>query len=238
MSSTIQIKINQEYHDLVPRPSKTDYNSLKNSIKQDGLHLPIILNQDGIILDGHTRYQICRELKIKPNYEIKKFVDSYEEKKFVAIANLSRRHLTLFQKGEILKTWWIEQRDSRRTRAGHNISKTRQGTPYKKTERLNMRVVYMLGCSHNTACALLFLLRKADKQVITRLRNGTLAIATAEREVKLNNGIKYIRKTRFDYGSYPTHRFCLRCKTETIPAKKIQCHVHATLCCPKCGWGV
>lgn len=235
MSSTVQIQIKKEYFDLVPRPTKEDYNSLKNSIKEDGLHLPIIINQNGIILDGYTRYQICQNLGMEPIHEIKIFHDPYEEKKFVVITNLSRRHLNLFQKAEILKIWWIEQREVGFKTRGNNTWKTRRGMKYNPKERLNMRVAKMLGCSHNTACEMLYLLRKADKKTINMLRNGTIQIRTAYRNVKSNQNEKIsITIPKRNYLRYPT---CLRCKSETI--QSINCHVHTEGCCsnPKCGWG-
>ena len=35
---------------------------LKDSIKQDGLHYPIVVSSAGEILDGHHRHKICKEL--------------------------------------------------------------------------------------------------------------------------------------------------------------------------------
>ena len=44
------ITINPEYSSLVYPLSKSEYELLKNSIKEKGLHLPIIVNQDNVIL--------------------------------------------------------------------------------------------------------------------------------------------------------------------------------------------
>ena len=46
---------------------------LKDSIKKDGLHYPIVVNSKGEILDGHHRYRICKELDIPIKSEIKIF---------------------------------------------------------------------------------------------------------------------------------------------------------------------
>ena len=95
MMKSLVIRTKKEYLELVPRPSKEDYKSLKNSIKEDGLHLPITVNQNGVILDGHTRNAICKELGIKPIFEVMKFDDEFDEKRFVVTTNLSRRSLNL-----------------------------------------------------------------------------------------------------------------------------------------------
>ena len=95
------ITINPDYSELVYPLSDLEYQSLKNSIKDDGLHNSIIVNSKGEILDGYHRYKICRELKIPVKYEIKCLNNSLEEKKFVIDTNLKRRQLNEFQKGEL-----------------------------------------------------------------------------------------------------------------------------------------
>ena len=61
----MMIKTSQEYASLVPQLSTEEYESLKQSIKENGLWFPIVVNKDGVILDGHHRYKACQELGIK-----------------------------------------------------------------------------------------------------------------------------------------------------------------------------
>src|SRR4051812_31397825 len=77
--NTVRIKINDEYAKLVPEIPQSDYQSLKASIKENGLFVPIILNQYGIILDGHHRYRACQELEIEPRTMEREFEDSLLE---------------------------------------------------------------------------------------------------------------------------------------------------------------
>ena len=58
--------IKSEYAGLVPALSSQEYQSLKRSIKENGQYVPIIINSNNIILDGHHRFRICKELGIKP----------------------------------------------------------------------------------------------------------------------------------------------------------------------------
>jgi ParB-like chromosome segregation protein Spo0J len=58
-----KIMVNPEYASLVPELSPEECESLKQSIKEaNGLYVPIIANEDGIILDGHHRFKACQEL--------------------------------------------------------------------------------------------------------------------------------------------------------------------------------
>jgi site-specific DNA-methyltransferase (adenine-specific) len=99
--STTTIKINSEYSKLVTPLSNAEYESLKNSVKEDELHYPIIINAKGEILDGHHRFRICKELDIPIKYENKYFDNVIEEKRFVIDINLKRRQLNDFQKSEL-----------------------------------------------------------------------------------------------------------------------------------------
>ena len=92
------IKISEEYYRLVPPLPTEEYNQLKSSIRTNGLYLPIIINENGIILDGHHRFKVCNELKIQPKYKIKKFENKTDEIIFVGECNLQRRQLTPLQR--------------------------------------------------------------------------------------------------------------------------------------------
>ena len=94
----MQLTINPEYDRLVPVLSKDDYENLKNSIKINGQWIPILANPEGVILDGHNRFDICEELGIKPKFALREFASKLLEKKFVIECNLQRRHLNDFQK--------------------------------------------------------------------------------------------------------------------------------------------
>jgi ParB-like chromosome segregation protein Spo0J len=96
-----QIRINPEYSSLVPEPSPEESESLKKSIKENGLYVPIIVNQNGIVLDGHHRYKACQELGIEPKTQVKEFKDKSDEQLFVIDCNLIRRQLNNFQRTEL-----------------------------------------------------------------------------------------------------------------------------------------
>ena len=99
--STTTIKINFEYSKLVNPLSQLEYVALKNSIREDGLHYPIVINSKGEILDGHHRYKICKDLDMPIKCEVKYFDNLGEEKRFVIDINLKRRQLNDFQKAEL-----------------------------------------------------------------------------------------------------------------------------------------
>ena len=92
-----------EYVNLIPRVSTSDYESLKQSIKEHGgLLMPIILNQDKVVLDGHNRLRACIELGLPVSYSIKDFTGRpLDELKYVLTVNLHRRLQDEFQRAEV-----------------------------------------------------------------------------------------------------------------------------------------
>lgn len=94
----MQIHTIPEYENLVEQVSDKEYDKLKKSIEEDGLHYPIAVNEDGVVLDGHHRRRVCIELGIPLKYNIMRFANILLEKKFVIVSNLKRRQLSDYQK--------------------------------------------------------------------------------------------------------------------------------------------
>src|SRR5918995_865531 len=100
--SKLQIRIKSEYASMVPKQSPEEYESLKQSIKEEnGLYVPIIVNQNCIVLDGHHRYKACQELGIEPETVVKEFNNELDEQLFVVDCNLVRRQLNSFRRTEL-----------------------------------------------------------------------------------------------------------------------------------------
>ena len=130
------LTVNPEYSSLVHPLSDLEYETLKNSIKEDGLYYPIIVNPKVEILDGHHRYQICKELGIIPQlkHEVKYFKDSIEEKKFVIDINLKRRQLNNFQKAELAYKLAEIESERARFRQLSKLKDVKENLPFPSIE--------------------------------------------------------------------------------------------------------
>ncbi|KKK50295.1 hypothetical protein LCGC14_3126430, partial [marine sediment metagenome] len=95
------LTVNSEYEKLVSPLSSEEYASLKKSIKEDGLWMPILVNPGGEILDGHHRFRACLELNIPTKHAVREFENKLLEKRFVIECNLKRRQLNDFQIAEL-----------------------------------------------------------------------------------------------------------------------------------------
>jgi hypothetical protein len=96
-----QINTSQKYASLIPELSPQEYESLRQSIKENGLYFPIVVNQNGTILDGHHRNRACKELGIIPEILIRESKGKQDEWLFIINSNLKRRQLNSFQRTQV-----------------------------------------------------------------------------------------------------------------------------------------
>lgn len=86
---------------MAPKMLPNEFQALRESVKQNGLFYAIVVNKDGILLDGHNRYEMCRELGIEARVEVKSFSDLLHEKIFICESAGKRRNLNEWQKIEL-----------------------------------------------------------------------------------------------------------------------------------------
>jgi ParB-like chromosome segregation protein Spo0J len=96
----MELKINTELENLVPKMNEEEFNELKESILKDGQQEPIEVMSDGTIIDGHNRYKACQIVGVEPKYTIID-IDTIEEAKHRSyLNNINRRNLNTYQKVE------------------------------------------------------------------------------------------------------------------------------------------
>ena len=86
---------------MIPALSIKEYEQLKESISENGLLVPIVVNQQGVILDGVHRYLACKVLGIPIKSITTQFNDSYQENLFQIEVNLQRRQMNAYQRIEV-----------------------------------------------------------------------------------------------------------------------------------------
>lgn len=91
---------------LIPFPNIEDRERLKNDIAEKGV-LESLWLYEGKILDGRTRYGICLELDVKPDFKPFKGPGSAES--FVISMGINRRHLSSSQISAIGVDQYLDQ---------------------------------------------------------------------------------------------------------------------------------
>jgi hypothetical protein len=79
---------------LFPLLIGEEYERLVAGIKVSGQNLPIVLDQNGSVVDGRNRYRALLDLGIEPKFETRVFENDTQLSQYLFNANIARRHLT------------------------------------------------------------------------------------------------------------------------------------------------
>lgn len=99
MARTQKRKLKTPFAELVPPLSSAEFQVLKADIEANGIRVPVMIDEDGNILDGHHRYQ-CDD---DPPTVVVSGLRELEKKAFVIKANVARRNLSPDQKKELTR---------------------------------------------------------------------------------------------------------------------------------------
>ena len=139
------------------------YEALKDYIKKSGLLKPLIVNKDNILLSGHARYRICKELGYeKVPVQRAPFSDPKAEDEFLIKDNLLTRTLSAIEIGK----------------AGIHLEHLAK--KYQRTGKpLRDIVAKTLGISSFQYVKMKAILAWGDPEMIARVDRGELSVAKA-----------------------------------------------------------
>mgnify|MGYP000855392804 CR=1 FL=1 len=82
-----------------PSLDKAESEDLVNSIKENGLRNPIVMDKIGQVVDGRNRLRACLKAGVEP--EFTQLDDSVDVVQFILDLNIHRRHLTTSQRASL-----------------------------------------------------------------------------------------------------------------------------------------
>lgn len=162
----IIIKVKEEYLSLVPRPTKEERMALKEDINLHGQHDPIVVNRNGFILDGYTRYEICQELGLEVKYRVQEFATEEEEKRYVINCNVNRRQLNAFQRVELYYQMYLIEKEKAKERLNHGRG-------------AGEIIGNNIGSSRTTVTRAVYILEHGDQELQDKVRRGVLSVDIA-----------------------------------------------------------
>lgn len=91
----MSFKIDEEFERLIPPLKPEEFESLKDSILEDGCRDPLVVwGETGLLLDGHNRFRICTENNIIFKVQLKSLPDRETALDWIDRNQLGRRNLT------------------------------------------------------------------------------------------------------------------------------------------------
>ena len=128
----------QDYQ-VMPPLTAEEYAELKSDIEKRGVMVPIEFDEQGNVLDGHHRLQICAELGIKDFPKVIRAGMTEEEKRTHARKlNMARRQLNRDQKQELIREQLRETpgKSDRQISQALGVSHVTVGTQRKHLESI------------------------------------------------------------------------------------------------------
>lgn len=151
------MSLQMKFEDVLPPLSSEEFEALAADVKANGVLNPVLIDEDGVILDGHHRYKIDKKAPTKTLRGL-----TEEEKiAFVYRSNFSRRNLSHDQRRDLLKKM--------KTAA----LRWRTVDPHRWTQR---RIGEALGVSQQ--CVAIWLKGEAKPTTNTNTCNGGTSAAT------------------------------------------------------------
>jgi ParB-like chromosome segregation protein Spo0J len=210
-----ELKEVQKWKDLFPRPTKEQYEALKHDIAVHGQLEPITVVRDAqgnlLIVDGYTRFQICRELGKEPKYVVNEDLKTETDViHFIRQKNAMRRNLSTFVRIEsVLKCYEALLESARRGRPRKNVA-----PGYNFAEPKIETLAKQIGVHRVTLQKALYILQHADESLKEELRQGKVGIKKAYHRLRKNMAQQQTQKLKSD---------------------KVSVSKHIIITCPHCG---
>ena len=173
-----KITIDPEFKAAIPAHRPEERDGLEASILADGAIISPLVIWEGILLDGHNRYEIALKHKLKfPTVEME-FKDREEALIWIRSHQLNRRNLSDFARTELvlaLKKDLAAQAKKRQGRKPENIVHN-EGTMFGRTRDA---VAEAAGVSHSTVDKVETVIADATPAIADMARAGTISTAAA-----------------------------------------------------------
>lgn len=190
------ICIDKEFEELLPSLSKEDYNILEQSLLKNGFDkkfgrikvwFPKGNSSNGYIVDGHNRFKICKDHKLKlggRDCEQINFDSRGDVKKWMFENQLARRNLSIVDKYEIVEKYSVTLKEIAK------INQSAGGKGFINITRINTRKekAKMMGISEGNYHKLDKVMKSNNEDIKCDLRNKRISIDKAYQIV--NSSVK------------------------------------------------
>ncbi len=104
------IRTNPQNTVFFVRESTEYFQRLREDIEKRGVVVPLLIKQDGVLLAGHNRLQIAREIGLRfvPVQTVQEELSERQEQEFIINDNLLRRHLSIEERIRLYKMLFPE----------------------------------------------------------------------------------------------------------------------------------
>lgn len=180
------LKVDEGFKALIPPLTDEERRMLEENILENGCDTSIVV-WNGIIVDGHNRYEVCRRHNIPFAIEEKEYGNRTDVEVWMLKNQLGRRNLNDYQRSEmVLKLKEAVAEKAQRVDSGEqhgNESKVTNWPPVSNGEKTREALGRLAGVSGRTLQRVKKIVDRADEQTKEELRSGRMSINKAYSDV-------------------------------------------------------
>ena len=159
----MELIIDREYKELIPPLTPEERAGLETSLIAEGCRDALVV-WNGVIIDGHNRYEICKEHGIEFKTIEKSFSDKDAAKVWIIENQFSRRNLPPYVRGELMLKLKpliaAKAKENQQVFKGNQYVATPQNSATKQIET-RKELSKLAGVSHGTISRIEKIVEKA-----------------------------------------------------------------------------
>lgn len=197
------ITIDSEFQSLIPALSAEEYGQLEENILHDGIRDALIV-WDGILLDGHNRYEIAQKYNLPYEVQEMNFDSRADAERWVILNQFGRRNLSAYDRSILalrLKPIIAAQAKAQQIRTAENrvcqIS-DKQEIDTKK------EIAKAAGVSHDTIAKVEKIEAKAAPEIKAAVKSGEMSINQAYQATRREEKKAEVQKRIEEYAEVQT----------------------------------
>lgn len=178
------LAVDPEFRDLIPPLNEEELKLLEESLMADGCESPLIV-WNGVIVDGHNRYAICRKHEIPFAIQEKDFSSRDDAMLWMLRNQLGRRNLNSYQRVELVLKFepLVKNAAEQRMMAGKTANPVPTLAQGQTKGRTRDHLSEAAGVSHGTFAKAKKLVQSADEETKRELRAGKVTVNRAYTEL-------------------------------------------------------
>ena len=178
------LTVDPEFRDLIPPLNEEELKLLEESLVADGCESPLIV-WNGVIVDGHNRYAICRKHGIPFSIQEKNFSSRDDAMLWMLRNQLGRRNLNSYQRVELVLKFepLVKNAAEQRMMAGKAANPVPTLAQGQTKGRTRDHLSEAAGVSHGTFAKAKKLVQSADEETKRELRAGKVTVNRAYTEL-------------------------------------------------------
>ena len=179
-----ELTVDPEFRDLIPPLNEEELKLLEESLVADGCESPLIV-WNGVIVDGHNRYAICRKHGIPFSIQEKNFSSRDDAMLWMLRNQLGRRNLNNYQRVELVLKFepLVKNAAEQRMMAGKAANPVPTLAQGQTKGRTRDHLSEAAGVSHGTFAKAKKLVQSADEETKRELRAGKVTVNRAYTEL-------------------------------------------------------